>query len=240
MKILKTPLLVWLCLSFVGIPVQAKDWDVRIKVQHRSQQEDWSCGPNTIAMWAGYVNKASIDTNQIAKKYTGVKDGTNIEEFMTAMYSLTPFGYVFSEWEYKDKYAAIKGIMYGVARFKEPVAIAGNGGNHYYLIVGGVASKDPYKYYGKNSSIKYLYLHDSREGSPLYTNPKRLSKYWVSIQANPIFKRGTRYTPNEVLRSWTKIGSIFDKKYRSVERNTFMAWNLQGKTQENNQTFSKF
>lgn len=239
MKILKTPLLVLLCLCVVGVPAQAKDWELKIKVQHRSQQEDWSCGPNTIAMWAGYVTRASIDTKQIVRKYTG-NDGTTIPEFMAAMFPLTPHGYVFTEWEYKNKYTAIKGIMQGVARFNEPVAIAGNGGNHYYLVVGGVATKNPYQHYGKNSSIKYLYLHDSREGSPLYTNPKRLSKYWLSIQANPIFKKGTRYTPNEVLKSWTKIGSLFDKKWRSIERNTYQAWKLQGATRENNQSFSKF
>jgi hypothetical protein len=240
MKYLKRTLMVLLCLSVVGVPVQAKDWELKIKVQHRSQQEDWSCGPNTIAMWAGYIRKTSYDTSQIAKKYTGVKSGTTIPEFMSTMYSLTPWGYVFTEWEYNNKYTAIKGIMYGIARFNEPVAIAGNDGNHYYLVVGGVASRDPYKDYGTASVIKYLYLHDSREGSPLYTKPKRFSKYWTSIQLNPIFKKGTRYTPNEVLRSWTKIGSVFDKKWRSIERNTTGVWKLQGATSENKTKFSRF
>src|SRR5438552_2726876 len=82
----------------------AQGWTMKLSVQHRAQQENWSCGPNTIAMWAGYINQASYDTNQIASKYTGT-DGTTIPEFDNAMYRLTPYGYVFSEWAYSNQYA---------------------------------------------------------------------------------------------------------------------------------------
>lgn len=229
---------IFVLVTILGTTGFAKDWTFKAKVNHRAQQEDWSCGPNTISMWAGYISGSKIDPNTIAKKYTGVNNGTTITEFMSAMYYLTPTAYTFSEWEYDNKYTAIKGIMYGVARFNEPIAIAGNDGNHYYLVVGGVATKDPYTYYGTKSSIKYLYLHDSREDSPLYTNPKVLSKYWASIHTYPLFKKGTLYTPSEVLRNWTKIGSLFDKKWRSIERNT--PKKTQGVTYENNNSYSSY
>lgn len=218
-------------------------WQVQLPVQHRSQQENWSCGPYTIAMWAGYIKKASIDTNQIASKYTGTGTGTTIPEFTNAMYQLTPYGYVFSEWAYANKYTAIKGIMYSLARFNEPVAISGNNGGHYYLVVGGVASRNPYTNYGTQSNIQYLYLYDSRENSPIYTNPSLLQGEWgawLSVHYWPIFKKGQRYTPDQVMLNWTQIGASGDKKWRSIERNSYAAWGSQGATYYNKATFFSY
>ena len=195
--------------------VQAQQWEVKLSVPHRAQQENWSCGPNTIAMWAGYLKNSSVNTMQIADKYTG-RDGTNIPEFASAMHQLTKPN-IYAEWTYNWKYTAIKGVMYTVARFNQPVAIAGNDGGHYYLITGGIASKNPFVYYGKDSKIKYLYMLDSRENSPIYTNPKRLSSSWWSIVLYPILKKGHRYTPEEVIRNWTPI-PWYNPKWRSVER----------------------
>jgi hypothetical protein len=195
----------------------AQQWEVQLSVRQRAQQENWSCGPNTIAMWAGYLKNASYDTNSIADKYTGGRgDGTSVPEFVDAMYQLTK-PYKYAEWEYSWDTAAIKGVMYTIARFNQPVAISGNYGGHYYLVVGGVASKNPFVYYGKDSSIKYVYLLDSRENSPLYTNPKVGSSAWGSITTWPIFKKGQRYTPAQVMANWTRV-PWFNLKYRSIER----------------------
>lgn len=220
----------------------AQQWQVQLPVQHRSQQENWSCGPNTIAMWAGYIKKASFVTNTIADKYTG-RDGTDLKEFEDAMFALTPYGYVFSDWAYTNKYTAIKGIMYSLARFNEPVAISGNNGKHYYLVVGGVASRNPYTNYGTQSNIQYLYLYDSRENSPIYTNPSLLQgewKSWLSVNYWPVFKKGQRYTPDQVMLNWTQIGAIGDKKWRSIERNSYAAWGSQRATYYNRASFFSY
>ena len=211
------PLLMISTLLVLANPALAKDWEVKLSVKHRSQQENWSCGPNTIAMWAGILKNASIDTMSIADKYTGGRgDGTNIPEFTNAMYQLSK-PKIFAEWTYLSRFTAIKGVMYTIARFNEPVAISGNDGGHYYLIVGGVATQNPFVYYGKESKIKYVYLLDSRENSPLYTNPKKFSSAWWSVFTYPIFKKGQRYSPNEVMSRWTPI-PWYNAKWRSVER----------------------
>lgn len=209
-------------------------WQLQLSVQHRSQQESWSCGPNTIAMWAGYIRRQSMDVYSIADRWCG-RDGTNIPEFMNAMYQSTPYGYVFSEWAYTNKYTAIKGIMYSIARFNEPAAISGNDGGHYYLIVGGGATRNPYTYYGTRSSIQYLYVHDSREGSPLYDT--RIVRPFLP---KPILRKGQRYTPEQVMNNWTPIGAWGDKKWRSIERNTYAAWSSQGATYYNRATFFSY
>jgi hypothetical protein len=206
-------------LLFAAGSASAQQWELQLNVKHRAQQENWSCGPYTIAMWAGYLKNAPYDTNSIAKKYTGgLGDGTNIPEFVDAMHQLTkPNKY--AEWTYINRYTAVKGVMATVAQFKEPVAISGNDGGHYYLVVGGVASKNPFVYYGKDSNIKYVYLLDSRQNSPLYTNPKAFTSAWWSVTYWPIFKKGQRYTPTEVTNRWTPIPwtSLYPK-WRSVER----------------------
>jgi hypothetical protein len=219
-----------------------QQWQVQLPVEHRSQQESWSCGPNNIAMWAGYIKKASFVTNTIADKYTG-RDGTDLKEFEKAMYALTPYGYVFSDWAYTSKYTAIKGVMYSLARFNEPVVISGNNGKHYYLVVGGVASRNPYTNYGTQSNIQYLYLYDSRENSPIYTNPSLLQgewRAWLSVNYWPVFKKGQRYTPDQVMMNWTRIGASGDEKWRSIERNTYAAWGSQGATYYNRATFFSY
>lgn len=206
-------------------------WSLQLPVQHRSQQEYWSCGVNTIAMWSGYINKSSMNVYSIADRYAG-RDGTSIPEFMNAMYQTTPYGYVFSEWGYENKYTAIKGVMYSVARFKEPAAIAGNNGQHWYLIVGGGANRDPYTYYGTRSSIQYLYVYDSRERSPLYDNGQGERYY-------KILRKGQRYSPDEVINNWTRI-PWYDLKYRSIERNSYAAWGAQGATYYNRAVFYSY
>lgn len=215
----------------------AQQWEVKLNVRHRAQQEDWSCGPNTIAMWAGHLKNVSYDTNSIAKKYTGgLGSGTNIPEFADAMHQLTkPNKY--AEWTYINRYTAVKGVMATIAQFNEPVAISGNDGGHYYLVVGGVASKNPFVYYGKDSNIKYAYVLDSRENSPLYTNPKRLSGAWWSITTWPIFKKGQRYTATELTNRWTPI-PWYAPKWRSVER--VKSTKTQGATYSNNDWFFSF
>lgn len=227
--------LVYICLLILMLAIPAfSQWSLQLSVPHRSQQENWSCGPNTIAMWAGYIRRQSMSIYPIADKYCG-RDGTTIPEFMNAMFRSTSYGYVFSEWAYENKYTAIKGVMYSIARFSEPVAIAGNGGGHYYLIVGGGATKNPYTYYGTRSNIQYLYVHDSRENSPLYDT-------WSTrpFLSYPILRKGQRYTPAQVMANWTKIGAWGDKKYRSVERNTHAAWGSQGATYYNRDNFSSY
>jgi hypothetical protein len=224
-------------LLFAADKASAQQWELQLNVKHRAQQENWSCGPNTIAMWAGYLNNASYDTMSIAKKYTGgVGDGTNIPEFTNAMHQLTkPNKY--AEWTYISTYAAMKGVMATVAQFKEPVAISGNYGGHYYLIVGGVASKNPFVYYGNDSHIKYVYVLDSRQNSPLYTNPKAFTSAWVSVTTWPILKKGQRYTPHEVMRNWTLV-PLYDPKLRSVER--VKSTKTQGATYNNRDFFFSF
>lgn len=207
------------CLLLLALNTSAlaQQWEVQLPVRQRAQQENWSCGPNTIAMWAGYLKNSSYDTMQIADKYTGGRgDGTNIPEFVNAMYQITKPN-IYAEWTYNWRATAIKGVMSTIARFNEPVALSGNEGGHYYLIVGGVASKNPFVYYGKDSNIKYVYALDSRENSPLYTNPKILSTSWWSVYLYPILKKGQRYTPDEIMRRWTPI-PFYDAKWRSVER----------------------
>jgi hypothetical protein len=222
----KTFYLAFICFFAVGLAYG--QWELRLSVPHRSQQEDWSCGPNTIAMWAGYVGRRSINTYSIADQYTG-RDGTSIPEFLNAMDGLTDSPYAFNEWAYSNKYAAIKGVMYSVARYNEPVAFAGNLGQHYYLIVGGGANRNPYTNYGMQSSIQYLYIHDSRQYSPLYDRGQN--------NIYPILRKGQQYSPDQVMGNWQKIPLIFDRKWRSVERGNR---GTQGNTYNNTTVFFSY
>ena len=99
-------------LFLIGIVKEAQgEWSFyNSNVVHKSQPETWICGPTTIAMWAGSITRRDLN----------------------------PYGYVFSEWEYVDKEAAVKGIMWSIARFGEPVTVAGGNGSHYLLVRGGL------------------------------------------------------------------------------------------------------
>ncbi|HEX8736763.1 MAG TPA: hypothetical protein VF721_15635 [Pyrinomonadaceae bacterium] len=229
MKITKTIISSIVLTLLLGLSYQIKaEWRfINSNVAHQSQKENWSCGPTTIAMWAGSIRRASLNPLTIADNCCG-RDGTTIPEFMKGMFNNTPYGYVFSEWEYSDPEAAVKGVMWSVARFGEPVAVAGGSGTHYILIRGGRADYNPYTNYNENNHIRGVYVNDSTEGSPHYSAP-------VSGMY-----RGQEYPPEKLMRYWTKIGYPWDKKHRSIERGTYKAWDKQGKTYENNNVFTNF
>jgi hypothetical protein len=203
-------------------------------VPHTGQPTKWSCGPTNIAMWAGAIRHQCLDLYQIADQCCGT-DGTNIPEFMKGMYYWTPYGYVFSEWAYTDKEAAVKGIMWSVARFNEPAVFpGGNGywgfgaGSHYILIRGGRADYNPYSQYGENNHIRGIYVNDSTESSPVYSAP-------VSGMY-----RSQEQMPSTVTNYWPQIGASGDKKYRSIERNCYGCWQSQGATYYNRDSFINY
>lgn len=196
-------------------------------VVHKSQMETWSCGPTTIAMWAGSIRRQDLAPVPIADRCCG-RDGTIIPEFLQGMYNETPYGYVFSEWEYKDQEAAVKGIMWSIARFGEPVAVAGGNGTHYIVVRGGRADSNPYSNYGESNHIRGVYVNDATEGSPHYGPP--VSGMYRHLE----------YAPSALMNYWTRIGGIFDKKYRSIERGCYACWGQQGQTYENNDQFTNY
>lgn len=202
-------------------------WSFNPSVTHRAQPETWACGPSTIAMWAGYINSATYDIYAIGA-YCDSEDGTTIPEFMDGMYEYTPYGYVFSEWEYSDKQAAVKGIMWSISRFSQPVAVVGGNGTHYLLVRGGTADSDPYTTYSESNHINSVYVNDSTELSVHYAGP--VSGMYKHIA----------YDPEDLMVYWTKTGSIFDKKYRSIERGCYACWSDQGATFNNNDNFSDY
>lgn len=203
------------------------EWKFNPSVGHVSQPENWICGPSTIAMWAGFIRKQSLDPYAIADSCCG-SDGTNIPEFLDGMFDSTPYGYVFSEWEYKDKEAAVKAIMWEIARFSQPVSIAGGNGTHYVLVRGGRADSNPYQSYSENNHIRGVWVNDSTEGSPYYAAP-----------VSGMYK-DKEYAPSTLMNYWKPIGAWYDKKYRSMERECYTCWYAQGATYENNDTFSAY
>ncbi|MGZ5444913.1 MAG: hypothetical protein ACXW5J_24950 [Thermoanaerobaculia bacterium] len=194
-------------------------------VKHIGQPEKWACGPTTIAMWAGSTKKATLDPYKIADQCCG-RNGTNIPEFMKGMISWTPKGYYFAEWEYKDREAAVKGIMYTIAQYGEPVAIAGGDGTHYLVVRGGRSEKNPYSSYGAKNAIQGVYVNDATEASKHYKGP-----------VSGMYKN-TEYNPSKLMAYWTKIGSLWDKKYRSIERECCSS--RQGKTYDDNSEFTNY
>jgi hypothetical protein len=230
-----------LCVAifFLTTPVFAQSqWRFQDpNVVHRPQPTDWSCGPTNIAMWAGAIRRQSLDIYQITNQCCGT-NGTTIPEFMNGMFNWTPYGYVFSEWAYTDKEAAIKGIMWSVARFNQPAVFpGGNGifgfgaGSHYILVRGGRADYNPYQQYGENNHIRGIYINDSTENSPV---PK--------YRYGPVsgMYRSQEQMPSTVANYWPMIGASGDKKYRSIERNCYQCWQSQGATYYNRDSFTNF
>lgn len=202
-------------------------WELDLDIEHIGQPENWICGPTVIAMWAGFVGNISYDPYDIADSCCG-ENGTTVPEFMDGIYNYTPYGYVFSEWEYSDKQAAVKGIMWTIARYDEPVGIIVEDGGHWILVRGGIADQDPYTYYSESNHISKVYVNDPTEDSPYYSSP-----------ITGMYK-GEPYDPEILMDTWTKIGAIFDKKYRSVERSCYACWSDQGATFNNNDNFSDY
>lgn len=215
-------------------------------VRHSGQAENWSCGPTTISMWAsaiwrargqGYsyvsgnrgvlvpLNSMNISPRDIATQCCGT-DGTTIPEFIKGIYHWTPASppYIFSEWAYDNDKAAVKSIMWTIARFGEPVAVAGGNGMHYVLVRGGRSDYNPHTYWSSANPIRGVYVNDSTENSPIYGSP--VSKMY----------KDREYTPSKLMEYWTRIGGIFDKKYRSIER----YGTSNGKTYNDYSWFSNF
>jgi len=164
----------------------------------------------------------------ISADVCNAEDGTTIPEFLTGIYEFTPYGYVFSEWEYVDPQAAVKGAMWTISRFDQPVAVAGGSGTHYLLIRGGSADSDPYTYYSESNHINIVYVNDSTENSPYYGSP-----------VSGMYKNDA-HSPETLMTYWVKIGGIFDQKYRSMERSCYACWSHQGATFNNNDSFSDY
>lgn len=204
-------------------------WSYNPTVSHVPQPNDHTCGTATMAMWIGYIYKMSIDVDDVAATYYS-DDGTKPEELLQVMFDWTPYGYVFSQWEYSDPQAAVKGLMWSIARFNQPVAIVGleSGPGHYILVRGGSASYNPYTNYSESNHIWGVYVNDPTEGSPAYSYP--VSKMF----------RKQPYAPKVLMDFWKKRGAYGDKKYRSFERECYACWSLQGKTQENNYVFTDY
>ena len=217
-------------------------------VRHSGQSESWICGPTTISMWASAIWR--VRTNSISysspQKTIDLRkqnippmdiadsccrggnngDATNIPEFMRGIYDWTPSNpaYIFSEWTYSNDKAAIKGVMWTVARFGEPVAVAGGNGSHYLLVRGGRSEYNPFDYYSSKNPIRGVYVNDATEDSPKYSRP-----------VSGMYK-DREYPPATLMGYWTKIGAQWDKKHRSIER----YGTSNGKTYSNNDRFENY
>jgi hypothetical protein len=202
-------------------------WEFKANSPLIGQEADWSCGPTTIAMWVGTVAAWTPNQFWIADSCCG-SDGTTIPEFLRGLYDWTPYGYVYSEWEYKNKYAAVKSIMWSIAQLNEPIAVAGGSGTHYVLVKGGRADRNPYFDYSADNHIRGVWVNDSTEISPHYGYP---------VSGMYSYKE---YNPSTLMEYWLPIGGFFDKKYRAIRRNCFACWDRQGKTYEWNDEFSDY
>jgi hypothetical protein len=207
----------------------------KLATTHYAQEQDWSCGVNVARMWAKFISPAYTYNISDMTPYTG-QDGTTIPELMDAIYYNTPVGYCFAEWEYANKYEAVKGIVWTLEKLDQPLAIAGqvyngNPGMHYYLVRGYKGThplnKDGYAGY-PDFKVDGIYVEDTVYLSSYYgsgANYESIGKYAVSSN--------TLITSSSLTTSyWTPIGGWFDKKYRSVERVTNCAQN--DMTLENN------
>lgn len=217
------------------LSVHAFALDKKLATTHYAQEESWSCGVNVARMWAKFITPANTYTVADMTPYTG-NDGTTIPELLNAIYAKTPMGYCFAEWEYKDKYEAVKGIVWTLEKLDQPLAISGqvyngNPGMHYYLMRGykgtHASNKDGYAGY-PDFKVEGIYVEDTVSQSVYYNTPphyESVGKYAVASS--------TLITSSALTTSyWTPIGGWLDKKYRTVERVTDCSKN--GQTLENN------
>ena len=216
-------------------------WNFALPVQHVAQPENWLCGPSTVAMWAGHIGQKSIDPRSLASRY-GIQNRTTLDEFMTMMFNETPYGYVFASWGYDNKYAAVKSIMWTIARFNEPVALVGGdkfplinwlgygSGTHYLLVRGGRAERNPYQDYSDRNHILGVWVDDSTESAPGYQRP--VSGMWRNVE----------YHPATLMDYWLRTGpwEWGEKKYRSIERECFACWSRNLKSFDWNDSFNEY
>lgn len=216
-------------------------FEKKLATTHYSQEQSWSCGVNVVLMWAKFVNPQNTYTINNITPYTGT-DGTTIPEMLTALYYRTPNGYCFAEWEYLNKYEAVKGVVWTLENLDQPVAIAGqvydgNPGMHYYLIRGykgtHSSNKDAYNGY-PNFKVEGVYVEDTVYGSSYYSSGEHYQTIGKFAVAPNTLITSTSLTTHY----WTPIGASGDKKYRSVERVTDCG--KHGKTLENNTVRSAY
>lgn len=170
--------------------------------------------------------------------------GVTIPDLMRGAFTFTPYGDVFSEWEYVNKYEAIKGIAWTWNRYYRPVVIAGNrpggaDGNHYYLLNGVMTSSsgsncNAYSGY-PTTRIQGIYILDPMWASPDYgTQPD-------ALRPNTLFRQGATMTLDDFITDrWHMTGATNDKKYRSIEKGCYACWSQQGATYENNTIRSSY
>lgn len=170
--------------------------------------------------------------------------GVTIPDVMRAAFTYTPYGDVFSEWEYINKYEAVKGIAWTWNRYYRPVVIAGNrpggaDGNHYYVLNGVMTSSSGSNcnaYTGYPSTrIQGIYILDPMWASPDYGNQPD------ALRPNTLFRQGTTMSIDDFVEArWHKTGASNDKKYRSIEKGCHACWSQQGATYENNTIRSSY
>jgi hypothetical protein len=221
----------------ISLPPIPSSWLSNLSVVHVSQPEKWLCGPSTVAMWTGFINHASYDPYSMAQKMGVGQDGASLPTFLQGMFDQTPYGYVYSSVGYSDDHAAVKGIMWTIARFNEPVSVVGGNfhlgdfinfgeplgwatGLHYLLVRGGRADKDPYAYYGDSNHITGVFVNDATENSPKYSAP-------VSGM-----RKDVEYPPARLMQYWGVTGAAWyqwwEKRHTSIERECFACWSYQG------------
>lgn len=227
-----------ICLS----GAQSLALEKKLATTHYAQENSWSCGVHVARMWAKFISPAKTFTVSNMTPYTVAETSTTIPELLDAIYYNTPSGYCFAEWEYVNKYEAVKGIVWTLEKLDQPVAIAGqvyngNPGMHYYLVRGykgtHTASKDGYTGY-PNFKVDGIYVEDTVYLSQYYSQGdayNSVGKYAVSSN--------TLITSSSLTSSyWTPIGGWGDKKYRSAERVTDCSQNRA--TLENNVVRSSY
>ncbi len=222
--------LVILCLSR-----ESSAFEKKLATTHYAQEQSWSCGVNVARMWCKFISPSKNYSESNMTPYTGT-DGTTIPELIQAVYINTPAGYYFAEWEYANKYEAVKGVVWTLEKLDQPVAIAGqvydgNPGMHYYLVRGykGTHGSNLDGYTGyPNFKVEGVYVEDTVYGSSYYST----GDHYQSVGQYAVPSSTLITSASLTTHYWTPIGGVFDKKYRSVER--VSSSSNQGKTLENN------
>jgi hypothetical protein len=174
------------------------------------QPNHYTCGPTTVAMWANALRRCSCVTPTSALGWmnangcvVNANDGTNIPEFIRGISGLGPSGYSYAEFAYTCQTGLVKSIAAKVAQYQEPLAVSGIYGQHWFLVRGVTATANPNPS-TSSSRISGFYLNDSKFQSPAY------SSYYFSPNAV--------YAPSTFLSNVQAIGSLLDRRYRTVER----------------------